>query len=59
MLKLLENPYSDDTELSPSSSVQAMDGEEDSASCSTQADPPVPCSYDQKPPDWSLDLRVT
>lgn len=54
VLKLLENPYSDDTdiELERGKGLQSQPLE---ASCSAEEH----FSYDSKPPSWAVDLRVT
>ena len=50
VLKLLENPYSDNVELEPKESRAAE------ASCSFEE---LQFTYDCKPPGWSQELRVT
>ncbi|CAH3179204.1 unnamed protein product [Porites lobata] len=50
LLKLLENPYSDNLELEPKESRAAE------ASCSFEE---LQFTYDCKPPGWSQELRVT
>ena len=57
VLKLLENPYSDDTdtELTQQPNREGDFQEASEASCSAEEY----FSYDSKPPGWATDLRVT
>jgi hypothetical protein len=64
VLKLLETPYSDNSDLSdlqPATQEQessAVVAGADGASCSSHVNSKQ-LTYDSKPPDWSLDLRVS
>lgn len=53
VLKLLENPYSDNIELDLKSKREAETVE---ASCSATEHFNY---YDRKPPSWAIDLRIT
>lgn len=57
VLKLLENPYSDDidVELHQEAKKETDSRGASEASCSVEEH----FSYDSKPPDWAVDLRVT
>jgi len=57
VLRLLENPYSDDidVELSQEAKKETVFGGASEASCSAEEH----FSYDSKPPGWAVDLRVT
>lgn len=53
ILKLLENPYSDDIDLELKQ--EKDQGNVSEASCSVEEH----FTYDSKPPGWAVDLRVT
>lgn len=53
ILKLLENPYSDDID---DLKLKTEGKVSEAASCSVEE---MPFTYDSKPPGWAVDLRVT
>lgn len=58
VLKLLENPYSDDIDVELNKEAKRETdsrGAAAEASCSVEEH----FSYDSKPPGWAVDLRVT
>ena len=57
VLKLLENPYSDDidVELNQEAKKETDSRGASEASCGVEEH----FTYDSKPPDWAVDLRVT
>ena len=57
VLKLIENPYSDDidVQLNREAKKETDSRGASEAGCSVEEH----FSYDSKPPDWAVDLRVT
>lgn len=57
VLKLLENPYSDDTDTEPTQQPNRESDFQEASEASCSAEEYF--SYDSKPPGWATDLRVT